>query len=78
MGSGVTHATPNEAPHALSVDVQTGHGLSFSDTSSPLSYSDLAAGMIEAAEDGEGRYDMQNVGVVNVNGSARFPRGTLL
>ena len=65
-------------PGALSVDVQRGHGLSFSDTSSPLSYLDLAAGMIEAANDGEGRYDMQNVGVVNVNGRAKFPRGTFL
>lgn len=65
-------------PGALSVDVQRGHGLSFSDTSSPLSYLDLAAGMIEAADDETGRYDTQNVGVVNVNGSAKFPKGTLL
>ncbi len=65
-------------PGALSVDVQRGHGLSFSETSSPLSYLDLAAGMIEAANDEDGRYDMKNVGVVNVNGGAKFPRGTLL
>lgn len=64
-------------PGALSVDIQRGHGLSLSEESSPLSYLDLAAGMIEAADDAENRYDMQNVGVVNINGRAKFPRGTV-
>jgi putative NADH-flavin reductase len=65
-------------PGALAVDVQRGHALSLTDESSPLSYLDLAAGMIEAADDEGGKYDMQNVGVINVNGRARFPKGTLL
>ena len=39
-------------------------------------YLDLAAAMIEAADDGEGRYDGRNVGVVNTGGRARFPTGT--
>jgi uncharacterized protein YbjT (DUF2867 family) len=65
-------------PGALSVDVQRGHGLSFTNISSPLSYLDLAAGMIEAADDEEGQYDMRHVGVVNVNGRAKFPTGSVL
>ncbi|KAG7287771.1 hypothetical protein NEMBOFW57_007286 [Staphylotrichum longicolle] len=65
-------------PGALSVDIQRGHALSLTDESSPLSYLDLAAGMIEAANNEEGKYDMQNVGVINVNGRAKFPKGTLL
>ena len=65
-------------PGALSVDRQRGHGLSFTDESSPLSYLDLAAAMIEAADDPDGRYDMRNVGVVNINGAAKFPAGTPL
>lgn len=65
-------------PGALSVDVQRGHALSLTDEDGPLSYLDLAAGMIEAADDEEGRYDLKNVSVVNINGRARFPPGTPL
>jgi putative NADH-flavin reductase len=65
-------------PGALSVDIQRGHALSLTDESSPLSYLDLAAGMLEAADDEGGVYDMQNIGVVNVAGRAKFPRGTAL
>lgn len=63
-------------PGALSVDRQRGHALSLSEEDSPLSYLDLAAAMIEAVDDEEGRYEMRNVSVVNTNGRAKFPRGT--
>lgn len=63
-------------PGALSVDRQRGHALSLTDEESPLSYLDLAAGMIEAADDPDGRYDGRNVSVVNTGGRARFPLGT--
>ena len=65
-------------PGALSVDVQRGHALSLTDQDGPLSYLDLAAGMIEAVDDEDGRYDMKNVSVVNTNGKAKFPTGTPL
>ncbi|KAL4815785.1 hypothetical protein BDW67DRAFT_185504 [Aspergillus spinulosporus] len=63
-------------PGALSVDEQRGHALSLTDESSPLSYLDLAAAMIEAVDDPDGRYDMRDVSVVNTNGPAKFPTGT--
>ncbi|TVY84585.1 Monooxygenase ptaF [Lachnellula suecica] len=63
-------------PGALSVDKSRGYALSLTEEDSPLSYLDLAAAMVEAADDEEGRYDMRNVSVVNTNGKARFPTGT--
>lgn len=63
-------------PGALSLDIQRGHALSFTDETSPLSYLDLAAGMLEAADDELGIYDGRSVGVMNINGTARFPTGT--
>ncbi|OJI91532.1 hypothetical protein ASPTUDRAFT_187285 [Aspergillus tubingensis CBS 134.48] len=63
-------------PGALSVDVQRGHALSFTEENGPLSYLDLAAGMVEAVDNPDGRYDMRNVSVVNTNGKAKFPWGT--
>lgn len=63
-------------PGALSVDAQRGHRLSLTDQDGPLSYLDLAAAMIEAADDEEGRYDLRNVSVVPTNGPAKFPAGT--
>lgn len=42
-----------------------------------VSYLDLAAAMIAAADDETGRYDMRNVGVVNVGRGARMPAGTI-
>lgn len=64
-------------PGALSVDIQRGHNLSLTEgEAGALSYSDLAAGMIEAVDDEDGRYDMKNVSVLNANGSAKFPSGT--
>ncbi|KAJ5592634.1 hypothetical protein N7537_009538 [Penicillium hordei] len=63
-------------PGALSVDTQRGHALSLTDENSPLSYLDLAAAMVEAVDEQDGRYDMRSVSVVNTNGRARFPSGT--
>lgn len=67
-------------PGGLSVDVSSGHRLTLDEEDSFLSYLDLSAGMIEAIEDEEGRYNGRNVGVVNAKKgvSAKFPRGTPL
>ncbi|KAK4233613.1 hypothetical protein C8A03DRAFT_38670 [Achaetomium macrosporum] len=67
-------------PGGLSVDVARGHRLTLDEEESFVSYLDLAAGMIAAAEDEEGRYDGRNVGVVNAKRGvgAKFPRGTPL
>ncbi|RAL12381.1 oxidoreductase tpcG [Aspergillus homomorphus CBS 101889] len=67
-------------PGGLSVDeVRRGHRLSLTEEKSPLSYLDLAAAMIEAADEPDGRYDMRNVGVAYAEGGpARFPRGAPL
>jgi putative NADH-flavin reductase len=63
-------------PGGLSVDKQRGHKLSLDKQESFISYLDLAAAMIEAADDADGQYDFKNVGVVNTGGKAKFPRGT--
>jgi putative NADH-flavin reductase len=63
-------------PGALSDDVQRGHALSFTDENSPLSYLDLAAGMLEAADDNTSIYNGRDVSIVNTGGRAKFPRGT--
>lgn len=67
-------------PGGLSVDVARGHQLSLHEEESFISYLDLSAAMIEAADDGEGQYDDKNVGVVNAKRGvgARFPQGTPL
>jgi putative NADH-flavin reductase len=65
-------------PGALSVDIQRGHALSLTDQGGPLSYLDLAAAMIEAADDKYGVWDGKNVSVVNTGGKAKFPSGTPL
>lgn len=65
-------------PGGLSIDQQRGHKLSLDKQESFISYLDLAAAMIEAADDADGQYDMKNVGVVNTGGSAKFPPGTPL
>lgn len=65
-------------PGALSVDSQRGYALSLTEQDGPLSYLDLAAGMIEAVDDPQGRYDARNVCVNPVNGKASFPAGTPL
>lgn len=63
-------------PGGLSVDIQRGHELNLDHDESFLSYLDLAAAMIEAADDQESLFDMKNVSVVNKNGAAKFPPGT--
>ncbi|KAK4168181.1 hypothetical protein QBC43DRAFT_115642 [Cladorrhinum sp. PSN259] len=67
-------------PGGLSVDVARGHQLSLDEEESFISYLDLSAAMIEAADDSEGQYDGRNVGVVNAKRGvgAAFPRGTPL
>lgn len=67
-------------PGGLSVDMSRGHQLTLDEEDSFLSYLDLSAGMIEAVEDEEGRYNGRNVGVVNAKrgNGAKFPRGTPL
>lgn len=65
-------------PGALSVDLQRGYTLSLTEQDGPLSYLDLAAGMIEAVDAPKGRYDSRNVCVNPVNGKASFPAGTPL
>lgn len=63
-------------PGGLSVDIQRGHKLTLDDEESFVSYLDIAAGMIEAVEDPDGKWDNKNVGVVNAGGKAKFPKGT--
>jgi hypothetical protein len=63
-------------PGGLSVDVQRGHRLTLDAEESFVSYLDIAAGMIEAADDAGGKWDRKNVAIVNSNGKAKFPPGT--
>ncbi|RMZ73888.1 hypothetical protein GMOD_00004690 [Pyrenophora seminiperda CCB06] len=63
-------------PGGLSVDVQHGHRLTLDDEESFVSYLDIAAGMTEAAQDPDGRWDNKNVGIVNAGAKAKFPSGT--
>jgi putative NADH-flavin reductase len=65
-------------PGGLAIDIQRGHKLNLDHDESFISYLDLSAAMIEAADDPEGIYDMKNVSVTNTNGGAKFPQGTLL
>ena len=65
-------------PGGLAVDAQRGHALNLDHDESFVSYLDLSAAMIEAADDPTGRYDLRNVSVVNTNGGAKFPLGTPL
>ncbi|KAI9736907.1 MAG: hypothetical protein M1818_005958 [Claussenomyces sp. TS43310] len=65
-------------PGGLAFDKQRGHKLDADKQESFIAYLDLAAAMVEAADDVDDRYDMKNVSVVNTGGSAAFPKGTLL
>ena len=62
-------------PGGLTHDEQKGHALSmeFASVDVPLSYWDLAAGMVEVADDYGGRYDMQSVSVNPVAKDVAFP-----
>ncbi|KAL2859779.1 uncharacterized protein BJX67DRAFT_387296 [Aspergillus lucknowensis] len=48
-------------PGGLSVDIQRGHKLDFDEQESFISYLDLAAAMLEAADEGAGLYDGRNI-----------------
>jgi putative NADH-flavin reductase len=63
-------------PGGLSLDIQRGHKLSLHEEETFLSYADLAAAMIEAADDPSDQWDGRNVGVVNAGQKAKFARGT--
>ena len=63
-------------PGGLTVDIQRGHQLTLDAEESFVSYLDIAAGMIEAADDPAGAWDRKNVAIVNANGKAKFPPGT--
>ncbi|RMZ74760.1 hypothetical protein DV737_g5766, partial [Chaetothyriales sp. CBS 132003] len=63
-------------PGGLSCDIQRGHKLSLHEEETFLSYMDLAAGMLEAANDTTGQWDGKNVGVINAGQKAKFARGT--
>jgi putative NADH-flavin reductase len=63
-------------PGGLSVDIKRGHKLSLDEEDTFISYFDLAAAMMEVAEDVEGQYDMKNVSVKNAGKGAKFPSGT--
>ena len=65
-------------PAGLSPDISRGHRLTLDEEESFISYLDLSAGMIEAADDDVGRYDGRNVCVVNQKRGvgAKFPSGT--
>lgn len=67
-------------PAALSPDVARGHRLTLDEQESFVSYLDLAAGMVQPADDEDGRYVGKNIGVVNrlCGAGAKFPRGTPL
>ena len=60
-------------PGGLVCDKRRGHRLDLDEQQTFVSYLDLAAGMIEAAEDPDNRYDMKDVSVNNIGGSAKFP-----
>lgn len=60
-------------PGGLSVDEARGHKLNLYEQETFVSYKDLAGAMIEAGSDPDGRYDMKNVSVNNLSGSAKFP-----
>lgn len=60
-------------PSALSHDTQKGHTISMVNSRGPMSFLDLAAGMVEIADDEDGMYDMQSVTVNPVAKDVAFP-----
>ncbi|KAL2131432.1 hypothetical protein VTI74DRAFT_5122 [Chaetomium olivicolor] len=54
-------------PGALVHDRQSGHEVSTTKAKTPLSFLDLAAGMLEVADDDKGLYDMRNVSVLSTS-----------
>ena len=60
-------------PGGLVVDKQRGHKLDLELQNTFVSYLDLAAAMVEAADDPDNLYGMKDITVQNINGSAKFP-----
>lgn len=59
-------------PGGLVHDRQGGHEVSTTTAKTPLSFLDLAAGMVEVADDVKGQYDMKSVSVIPT-GKVSFP-----
>ncbi|KAK4609015.1 Oxidoreductase ordB [Fulvia fulva] len=64
-------------PGGLVQDAQKGHALSLETEKTPLSYLDLAAGMVEVADSGD-EYHMKNVSVIPTGTGVKFPYESLL
>ncbi|KAL4898963.1 hypothetical protein BDW74DRAFT_171876 [Aspergillus multicolor] len=60
-------------PGGLVHDVQRGHEVRLDRAQTPLSFLDLAAGMVEVAETSDGRYNMRSVSVVPTSREVKFP-----
>ncbi|EON65066.1 hypothetical protein W97_04301 [Coniosporium apollinis CBS 100218] len=60
-------------PGALCSDMQKGHVVSMESAKMPLSFLDLAAGMVEVAEEDGDRYDMKGVTVSPTAKDVSFP-----
>ncbi len=60
-------------PSALSHDTQKGHSISMTISKGPMSFLDLAAGMVEIGDDNDGKYDMQSVTVNPTANNVAFP-----
>lgn len=60
-------------PGGLVHDQQKGHEISMTTAKTPLSFLDLAAGMVEVADGDDGRYDMKNVSVLATANDVLFP-----
>lgn len=60
-------------PGGLVHDRQGGHEISTTTAKTPLSFLDLAAGMMEVANNDAGQYDMKNVSVLAKANDVRFP-----
>ncbi len=60
-------------PGGLVHDRQGGHEISTTTAKTPLSFLDLAAGMVEIADDEKGRYHMKSVSVLPTAEKVAFP-----
>ena len=60
-------------PGGLVHDRQGGHEVSTTTAKTPLSFLDLAAGMVEVADDDMGQYDMKSVSVLPTADKVAFP-----
>jgi NAD(P)-dependent dehydrogenase (short-subunit alcohol dehydrogenase family) len=60
-------------PGGLVHDTARGHEICVNKAQTPLSFLDLAGGMVEVADAADGRYDMRNVSVIPKSGGSKFP-----